>query len=139
MNILLVPVFALFGAFLSDQAGDVRTRRQRPTYWYRATSRGGTATGNVRVDEQVYVALRLAAAARKKSLSAVADAENLLLSLGSENEGNWKARATAKRLLSRLLERDALLEELENSCRALALSGRSLSGEPLPDHLMEPG
>jgi hypothetical protein len=122
VNILVVPFFALFGAFLSDQRGDVRDRSPNALYFRRkglerARRQSGGEASNVAVEEQAYDALRKVAQLRIKSEEAVKDARLL----ASQLDPDSPAGAVASRLLGRLEERGRLLEGLEGSVRQTAI------------------
>lgn len=128
MNVLVVPFFALFGAFLSDQRGDVRQAGRNQSYWHRARNqarRTGGYLSEVRLTEQRYEALRAVARLRQEGRASHELASSLAASL--EARGLVPEADKARRLVARIVERDQLLEQLEESVRWTAIEeGRLL-------------
>ena len=123
MNFLMIPFFALFGALLVDERGDVRHKVRGQSYVLRqaeaSARRAGTPLIKVPVDPQMYGALRLVAALRIKSQESLDLADELSRATAGADPA---ARAKVTHLIGVLTERDALLEEQENTIRSVALT-----------------
>jgi hypothetical protein len=122
MNLLMVPFFALFGAFLVDDDLDVRAVRSRRKDLAYFTARSRARRRNepcreVPIDPAMYDALRSASALRTKSQESLELTRKLLMSAPSED-----VRQNVEHLLGLLEQRQKLYEDMEKSLRQVALA-----------------
>ncbi len=119
MTVLMVPIFALFGALLVDERGDVRrkVRGQRALFFQAEQQawRAGRPVGEVPVDPLLYDALRRMAAIKAKSEQSLQLAQELVMAAPDE-----AMKVKAAHLVGLLSERDALLMSQEETIRQMA-------------------